>query len=129
MLEESTFPHVDVFICVYSEPVEIVEPTVIAAVNMNYPGAKLHVHVLDDNKSAPMAAMVSKLQCQMRSVNNASHCVAVQRPLITLPTGDAHACSLKSCTGKWVQQLVLETCARACACSGKAVIPQGLQLC
>ncbi|KAK9793218.1 hypothetical protein WJX73_003952 [Symbiochloris irregularis] len=66
MLDEATFPHVDVFICVYSEPVEIIEPTVIAAVNMNYPGAKLHVHVLDDNKSPPMAAMVSKLQCQMR---------------------------------------------------------------
>lgn len=66
MLEEADFPQVDVFIVVYTEPVEIVEPTVIAAVNMNFPGAKLHVHVLDDNKNPAMAAMVNKLQCQMR---------------------------------------------------------------
>ena len=38
MLDEDDFPHVDVFVCCYSEPVDIIEPTTIAALNMNYPG-------------------------------------------------------------------------------------------
>ena len=41
MLAEEEFPHVDVFICCFTEPVEVVEPTIIAAVNMNYPGEPL----------------------------------------------------------------------------------------
>jgi hypothetical protein len=42
------------------------EPTVIAALNMIYPGAKLVVHVLDDGRRPDVLAMVNKLrtQCQ-----------------------------------------------------------------
>lgn len=38
MFPEDDFPHVDVFVVCYTEGPDIVEPTAIAAVNMNYPG-------------------------------------------------------------------------------------------
>jgi hypothetical protein len=44
----------------------VVEPTVIAALNMTYPGAKLTVHVLDDGRKPEVLSMVNRLrdQCQ-----------------------------------------------------------------
>ena len=43
-----SWPDVDVYIPTYNEPLNVVEPTVIAALNMDWPEDKLHVHVLDD---------------------------------------------------------------------------------
>ncbi len=42
------WPHVDVFIPTYNEPMSVVRPTIFAALNMDYPADKLHVYVLDD---------------------------------------------------------------------------------
>jgi len=42
------WPHIDVLIPTYNEPLTIVRTTVIAALNMDYPPDKLHVYVLDD---------------------------------------------------------------------------------
>ncbi len=64
--DEQDFPHVDVFIVTYSEPCEVLEPTIIAAINMNYPGAKLTVHVLDDGARKPVYKLVKRLQYQCR---------------------------------------------------------------
>lgn len=50
----------------YSEPVEVVEPTVVAALNMNYPGAKLVVHVLDDGGRWEVGKMARRLGYQCR---------------------------------------------------------------
>ena len=43
-----------------------VEPTAIAALNMNWPGSKLTVHVLDDGKRPEMAQLVRRLAAQCR---------------------------------------------------------------
>ena len=43
-----------------------VEPTAIAALNMNWPGSKLTVHVLDDGKRPEMAQVVRRLAAQCR---------------------------------------------------------------
>ena len=53
-----------------AEPVEIVEPTAIAALNMNWPGSKLTVHILDDGKRPEMARLVRRLvyQCKYMQV-------------------------------------------------------------
>ena len=53
-----------------AEPVDIVEPTAIAALNMNWPGSKLTVHVLDDGKRPEMARLVRRLafQCKYMQV-------------------------------------------------------------
>lgn len=41
-------PTVDVFVPTYNEPIEILEVTLVAAVQIRYPNSKLKVHLLDD---------------------------------------------------------------------------------
>src|SRR4051794_23964626 len=48
-------PEVDVFVPVYDEPVEIVEPTIAAAARLR--GARVNVHLLDDGASTAMHAL------------------------------------------------------------------------
>lgn len=68
MMPENSFPSIDVFIVAYNETVDIVEPTVIAAMNMNWPADKLTVYVLDDGKQEALRNMALKLdfQCQFQ---------------------------------------------------------------
>lgn len=64
--------HERLLFCVLAaEPVDVVEPTCLAALNLNYPGSRLVVHVLDDGSSEAMADMVKRLQVQIRSVRRA----------------------------------------------------------
>ncbi len=51
-------PAVDVFIPVYNEPVDVVEPAVMAATRMR--GAAVRVHLLDDGKSDDMRALAAR---------------------------------------------------------------------
>jgi len=44
------WPTVDVFIPTYNEPLDIVKPTVMAALNMDYPADKFQVYILDDGR-------------------------------------------------------------------------------
>ncbi|SKA62109.1 UDP-forming cellulose synthase catalytic subunit [Enterovibrio nigricans] len=44
---EKTLPSVDVFIPTYNEPLDVVEPTILAASRLEYPGV-FNVYVLDD---------------------------------------------------------------------------------
>ncbi|MGI0492029.1 glycosyltransferase family 2 protein [Alkalinema pantanalense CENA528] len=53
-------PTVDVFITCYSEPVELVQATLEAALQIDYPATKLRVYVLDDGNSSDMKAMVEQ---------------------------------------------------------------------
>ncbi len=46
--DDSLWPHVDVLIPTYNEPLSLVRYTALAAVNIDYPPEKLHVHILDD---------------------------------------------------------------------------------
>jgi len=46
--KEEELPTVDVFIPTYNEPIEVLAPTVINAVRMEYPKDKLRVYILDD---------------------------------------------------------------------------------
>ncbi|HEX4007354.1 MAG TPA: UDP-forming cellulose synthase catalytic subunit [Acidobacteriaceae bacterium] len=47
-LEE--WPHVDLLIPTYNEPLAVVRSTAFAALNIDYPPEKLHVYVLDDGR-------------------------------------------------------------------------------
>jgi cellulose synthase (UDP-forming) len=69
--------------------VDIVEPTAIAALNMNWPGSKLTVHILDDGKRPEMARLVRRLnfQCKYMQVGAARcwlGCCRVWRPRLLL---------------------------------------------
>jgi len=46
--DESMWPHVDVLIPTYNEPLSLVRYTALAAINIDYPPDKLHVYILDD---------------------------------------------------------------------------------
>jgi len=47
-VNEDIWPHVDILIPTYNEPLSLVRYTALAAVNMDYPQDKLHVYILDD---------------------------------------------------------------------------------
>ena len=44
------WPHVDVLIPTYNEPLDVVRYTALGALNMDWPAAKLHVYLLDDGR-------------------------------------------------------------------------------
>ncbi|MGA3132784.1 MAG: UDP-forming cellulose synthase catalytic subunit [Terracidiphilus sp.] len=47
-LEE--WPHIDVLIPTYNEPLDMVRYTALGALNMDWPAEKLHVYILDDGR-------------------------------------------------------------------------------
>jgi cellulose synthase (UDP-forming) len=50
--EESTWPHVDLLIPTYNEPLSLVRYTALAALSIDYPPEKLHIYILDDGTRA-----------------------------------------------------------------------------
>jgi cellulose synthase catalytic subunit (UDP-forming) len=44
------WPHIDVLIPTYNEPLEVVRYTALGALNMDWPADKLHVYILDDGR-------------------------------------------------------------------------------
>ncbi|GAB4380495.1 MAG: hypothetical protein Kow00121_36870 [Elainellaceae cyanobacterium] len=55
------YPTVDVFVTCYNEPVEIVEATTRAALEIDYPVTKLRVYILDDGNSPDMRQMAQQV--------------------------------------------------------------------
>ncbi len=79
MLKKEEMPHVDVYIVRYSESVDVLEPTVIAALNMNWPGDKLTVHILDDGAGKDVLKMVRRLRYQLTCMKREARLVYVAR--------------------------------------------------
>jgi cellulose synthase/poly-beta-1,6-N-acetylglucosamine synthase-like glycosyltransferase len=79
MLPEDELPKTDVFICRHSEPVEVLEATTVAALNMDYPGDKLSVYVLDDGKSEEVRAMCKRISYQLRYMDRRANLFYVGR--------------------------------------------------
>lgn len=52
--EADAWPTVDVFIPTYNEPLDVVRPTVLAAMALDWPADKLRVYILDDGKREVM---------------------------------------------------------------------------
>ncbi|MGB8260799.1 MAG: UDP-forming cellulose synthase catalytic subunit [Terracidiphilus sp.] len=47
---EEEWPHIDVLIPTYNEPLEVVRYTALGALNMDWPADKMHVYILDDGR-------------------------------------------------------------------------------
>ena len=47
---EDLWPHVDVLIPTYNEPLDVVRYTALGALNIDWPAEKLHVYILDDGR-------------------------------------------------------------------------------
>ena len=48
--DPNTWPTIDVFIATYNEALEIVRPTVLAALNLDWPRDKINIYILDDGR-------------------------------------------------------------------------------
>src|SRR6185437_4277284 len=48
--DRSLWPSVDVYVPTYNEPLEVVRPTVLAALNLDWPADRLRVYILDDGR-------------------------------------------------------------------------------
>jgi cellulose synthase (UDP-forming) len=53
--DESEWPHVDVLIPTYNEPLDVVRYTALGAMNIDWPADKLHVYILDDGRRKEFA--------------------------------------------------------------------------
>ena len=57
--DRSSWPTVDVYIPTYNEPLEVIKPTVFAALNLDWPADKLRVYILDDGSRPTFEAFAS----------------------------------------------------------------------
>ncbi|MFC7737709.1 UDP-forming cellulose synthase catalytic subunit [Roseomonas sp. GCM10028921] len=57
------WPTVDVFIPTYNEPLEVVKPTIFAALAMDWPRHKMNVLLLDDGKREEFRAFCEQVGC------------------------------------------------------------------
>lgn len=57
------WPTIDVYIPSYNEPLDVVRPTVLAALALDWPREKLNVHLLDDGKRAEFRDFAAKAKC------------------------------------------------------------------
>ena len=58
---ENDYPTIDLFLTCYNEPVDLVEKTVQAALELDYPIGKLRIYVLDDGNSPDMRSMTESM--------------------------------------------------------------------
>ena len=59
--DRSLWPHVDIFIPTYNEPLDVVRPTVFGASGMDWPREKLHVYILDDGSREQFARFAEEV--------------------------------------------------------------------
>ena len=72
----SDWPTVDVYVPTYNEDLDIVRQTVLAAMSMDYPGAKLNVYILDDGKRASFREFADLAGCGYISRADNAHAKA-----------------------------------------------------
>ena len=70
------WPSVDVFIPTYNEPLEVVKQTVFSAMQMDWPGDRLHVYVLDDGRREEFRDFCQELGVGYLTRDNNAHAKA-----------------------------------------------------
>ena len=61
---KSNIPYVDVLICTYNEPLNLLEKTIAACTNLKYPHGKFKIHVCDDGRRSELKDL-----CKSYNVN------------------------------------------------------------
>ena len=83
--DKNLWPHVDIFIPTYNESLDVVKPTVFAALNLQWPEEKLHVYILDDG-SRPLfekfaadvgAGYIKRVEHNHAKAGNINHAMTV----------------------------------------------------
>lgn len=75
------WPSVDVFIPTYNEPLDVVKPTVLAALNIDWPEDRFHIYILDDGRRSEFeefarecgAAYITRLDNEHAKAGNINH--------------------------------------------------------
>ncbi len=70
------WPHVDLLIPTYNEPLSIVRSTVFAAINIDYPPSKLHVYVCDDGRRDEFRKFCEEVEVGYMIRDNNAHAKA-----------------------------------------------------
>jgi cellulose synthase (UDP-forming) len=70
------WPTVDVFIPTYNESLDVVKPSVLAAMAMDYPANKFRVYILDDGRRPEFARFAETAGCGYIIRNNNEHAKA-----------------------------------------------------
>ena len=63
---EQEWPHVDVLIPTYNEPLDVVRYTTLGALNLDWPADKLHVYILDDGRRKEFEQFAFEAGCGYR---------------------------------------------------------------
>jgi len=74
--DRSLWPTVDVFIPRYNESLDVVKPTVLAALGLDWPADKLNVYVLDDGNHLGFREFAAKCGAQYIIRSNNAHAKA-----------------------------------------------------
>lgn len=75
--EDTTrWPTVDLMIPTYNEPLEVVRPTVLAALGIDWPHDKLRIHLLDDGRRAAMREFAESVGINYITRNDNRHAKA-----------------------------------------------------
>jgi cellulose synthase (UDP-forming) len=72
----TSFPTVDIFICTYNEPIDILKRTIISASLIKYPKKKLNVYVGDDGKRIEVKNLCKKYKVNYVTREDNTHAKA-----------------------------------------------------
>ncbi|HWE84350.1 MAG TPA: UDP-forming cellulose synthase catalytic subunit [Terracidiphilus sp.] len=74
--EEEEWPHIDVLIPTYNEPLDVVRFTALGALNMDWPVDKLHVYILDDGRRDEFRQFAAEAGIGYKTRNDNAHAKA-----------------------------------------------------
>ncbi len=74
--DRSLWPTVDIFVPSYNESLEVVQPTVLAALNLDWPADKLKVYILDDGRRTQFREFAAQCGAEYVIRSNNAHAKA-----------------------------------------------------
>jgi cellulose synthase (UDP-forming) len=74
--DRALWPSVDIYVPTYNEPLEVVRATVLAALNLDWPGDRLKVYVLDDGRRAAFREFARECGAEYLIRSNNAHAKA-----------------------------------------------------
>jgi cellulose synthase (UDP-forming) len=74
--DTSLWPTVDIFVPTYNEPLKVVRPTVLAALDIDWPKEKINVYVLDDGRRKEFKEFCDEIGATHITRNDSKHAKA-----------------------------------------------------
>ncbi|HEX4871557.1 MAG TPA: UDP-forming cellulose synthase catalytic subunit, partial [Nevskiaceae bacterium] len=74
--DPSRWPTVDIYIPTYNEPLKVVRPTILAALEMDWPRDRFNVYVLDDGRRGEFKAFCEEVGATHLTRNDSKHAKA-----------------------------------------------------